>query len=150
MVRLVLVLGTALLLVSLPLGCGPGGPQKGSVSGKVTYKGQPVPKGTITFIATSAEGRNATGELDPEGNYTLQTEAPGDGALLGDYNVTIYAHDEPILDYIPTTPVKPKILAPVKYEKPETSGLKATVKSGSNRFDFDLTDDGKEGAEAAK
>ena len=150
MVRLVPVLGAALVLLTLPLGCGPGGPQKGSVSGKVTYKGQPVPKGTITFVATAPDGRNATGELDPEGNYTLQTEAPGDGALLGEYNVTIYAHDEPILDYVPTTPVKPKLLAPAKYENPETSGLKATVKSGSNRFDFDLKDDGQEGTAAAK
>ena len=52
--------------------------------------------------------------------------------------MTIYAHDEPILDYIPKTPVPPKLLVPAKYEKPETSGLKATVKSGSNPINFDL------------
>jgi hypothetical protein len=148
--RLVIALGAALALVVIPLGCGAGGPEKARVSGKVTYKGQPVPKGTVTFVTTSKDGRNAVGELDPDGNYSLQTEAPGDGALLGEYNVTIYAHDEPILDYIPTTPVKPKLLAPTKYEKPETSGLKATVKSGSNTFNFDLTDDGGEGAAATK
>jgi hypothetical protein len=124
----------------VPLACGSTGPGMAPVSGKVTYNGKPVPKGTITFASTKEGGRNATGELDPEGNYKLQTEQPGDGALLGDYNVTIYAHDEPILDYIPKKPIPPKILTPTKYEKPETSGLKATVKSGSNKFDFDLTD----------
>ncbi|WP_254053627.1 hypothetical protein [Singulisphaera sp. GP187] len=110
------------------------------VSGKVTYQGKPVPKGTITFASLAPEGRNATGQLDSDGSYTLQTENPRDGALLGEYNVMIYAHDEVILDYIPRKPIPPKILSPTKYEKPETSGLKATVKSGSNTFDFDLKD----------
>jgi hypothetical protein len=111
-----------------------------SVYGKVTYKGQPVTKGSVTFQATTPEGRNATGQIDPEGNYTLQTENPGDGALLGDYVVTIYAHDEPVLDYTPKKPIPPKLLVPAKYEKPETSGLKATVKGGSNLISFALTD----------
>jgi len=110
------------------------------VFGKVTYQGKPVPQGSITFQATSPGGRNATGQIDSDGNYTLQTENPGDGALLGDYIVTIYAHDEPILDYTPKVPIKPKLLVPAKYEKPETSGLKATVKAGSNPINFDLQD----------
>ncbi|WP_406698210.1 hypothetical protein V5E97_05080 [Singulisphaera sp. Ch08] len=123
-----------------PLACGTTGPGMAPVSGRVTYQSKPVPKGSVTFAAISPTGRNATGQLDENGNYTLQTENPGDGALLGEYNVTIYAHDEPILDYIPKKKIPPKILSPTKYEKPETSGLKATVKSGSNKFDFDLTD----------
>ncbi len=138
--RLACLLAVAVATLA-PIGCGPTGPGMAQVTGKVTYKGKPVPKGTITFVHEGAEGRNASGELDEAGNYRLQTENPGDGALLGEYKVTIYAHDEPILDYIPTTPVKPKILAPQKYEKPDTTPLKATVKSGSNTFDFTLTEE---------
>jgi len=123
-----------------PLACGSTGPGMAPVSGKVTYQGKPVPKGSVTFASTTPGGRNATGQLDAEGNYKLQTENPGDGALVGDYLVTIYAHDEPILDYIPKKPIPPKILTPTKYEKAETSGLKATVASGSNTFDFELKD----------
>lgn len=123
-----------------PLACGSTGPGMAPVSGKVTYNGKPVPKGSVTFASTTQGGRNATGQLDANGFYKLQTENPGDGALIGDYLVTIYAHDEPILDYIPKKPIPPKILTPTKYEKPETSGLKATVKSGSNTFDFELKD----------
>jgi hypothetical protein len=123
----------------VPLACG-SAEGMAPVSGKVTYKGKPVPKGSITFASTTEGGRNATGQLDANGYYKLQTENPGDGALIGDYLVTIYAHDEPILDYIPKKKIPPKILTPTKYEKPETSGLKASVKSGSNTFDFDLTD----------
>jgi hypothetical protein len=124
----------------VPLACGPTGPGMAQVSGKVTYAGKPVPKGVITFVPVAPDGRNATGQIQPDGSYQLQTENPGDGALLGEYKVTVYAHDEPVLDYIPPKPVPPKILTPTKYEKPDPSGLKATVKSGSNRINFDLTD----------
>jgi hypothetical protein len=110
------------------------------VSGKVTYKDKPVTKGTVSFMATEPTRRNATGELDANGYYQLQTESPGDGAELGDYNVTIYSHEEQILDYTPKVPVKPQRAVPEKYEDPKTSGLKRTVKSGPNTFDFPLTD----------
>jgi hypothetical protein len=134
-----LALATASFALT-PIACGPTGPGMAQVSGKVTYKGQPVPKGTVTFLPSSPGGRNATGAIMPDGSYKLQTENPGDGALLGEYKVTIYAHDEPILDYLPQKPVEPKILTPTKYEKPDTSGLTASVKSGPNTYNFDLTD----------
>jgi hypothetical protein len=123
-----------------PLGCGSSGPEMASVSGKVTYQGKPVPKGTIAFVATDPSRPNATGQLDANGFYRLQTRESNDGAELGDYDVTIYSHEEPILQYIPKVPVKPQRLSPAKYENPKTSGLKRTVKSGSNTFDFELTD----------
>ena len=108
------------------------------MSGKVSYQGKPVPKGTIAFKPIARDGRNATGAIRPDGSFTLQTEEPEDGAQLGEYRVTISAHDEAILDYTPAQPVKPKLLAPAQYENPETSGLKQTVVRGSNVFDFDL------------
>ena len=111
-----------------------------SVSGKVTYQGKPVMKGTVSFVPTDSGRRNATGQLDPNGNYKLQTESPGDGAELGDYNVTVYAHDEEVLQYTPKVPQKVQRRVPEKYENPKTSGLKRTVKSGSNSFDLELTD----------
>jgi hypothetical protein len=108
------------------------------VSGKVTYQGKPVVKGTIAFLPVAPGGRNATGEIGPDGSYRIQTEEPNDGAQLGEYRVTISAHDEPVLDYTPRVPVKPKLLVPAQYENPDTSGLKKTVERGSNVFDFDL------------
>jgi len=122
------------------IACGPSGPGMSQVSGKVTYQGKPVPSGLITFVPAASGGRNATGQIGADGTYRLQTENPGDGALMGDYNVTIFAQDNPVLDYIPSKPVPPKYLAPAKYEKPATSGLKSTVQRGSNTFDFDLKD----------
>jgi len=125
---------------SIPIACGSTGPGMAQVSGKVTYQGKPVPLGTITFLTKAPDGRNATGLIGPDGSYRLQTENPGDGALIGDYNVTISARDEPVLDYIPKKPVPPKLLVPEKFEKPATSGLTAGVKGGSNPIDFNLKD----------
>ena len=133
--------GLFLAAISLTMaGCGATGPGMAQVTGKVTYQGKPVPKGTVSFVPTAPGGRNATGQIDESGNYRLQTENPGDGALTGDYSVSIAARDDVVLDYIPRKPIPPKYLAPAKYENPATSGLKATVKSGSNTVDFALTD----------
>jgi hypothetical protein len=134
--RLVALIGVAMIFSA----CGQSGPEKARVSGKVTYNGKPVPKGTITFVPVAQGGRNAVGTLETDGSYRLQTEQPGDGAILGEYKVTIYAHDEQVLDYIPAKPVAPKILAPTKYENPNTTDLKATVQRGSNTKDFELKD----------
>lgn len=138
--RLGLLGFSALALAGAAIGCGATGPGMAQVTGKVMYQGKPVPKGTISFVPTAPDGRNATGQLDEAGNYRLQTENPGDGALIGEYNVAISARDEVVLDYTPKKPIPPKYLAPAKYEKPDGSGLKATVKSGSNAIDFDLVD----------
>jgi hypothetical protein len=124
----------------MPLACGQTGPEMARVTGTVTYKGKPVPKGTVSFVATKAGQRNATGTLDQSGSYQLQTENPGDGAELGDYDVAIFSHEEQVLDYQPKVPVKVERLIPEKYENPKNSGLKRTVKSGSNKVDFELTD----------
>jgi len=131
---------TAAAMALSPLACGRSGPEMARVSGTVTYQGKPVPKGTVSFVSTDPARRNATGQLDANGFYRLQTEEPGDGAEVGDYEVTIFSHEEKILDYRPKEPVKAQRLIPEKYENPKTSGLKRTVKSGSNTFDFPLTD----------
>jgi len=137
-VRRTSVFVSALVATLIVPGCGSSGPELAAVYGKVTYNGKPVPMGTVSFQPDAPDGRVAVGEIEPDGTYMLQTENPGDGAQLGNYHVAISAVDAPVLDYIPAKPVPPKRLVPEKYEKPETSGLTATVKSGSNDIPFDL------------
>ena len=66
-------------------GCGPGEephPETVPVQGKVTYQGQPVPKGTVTF--QPASGQPAVGEIQPmaptasapSGRRTAPSSAP--------------------------------------------------------------------------
>jgi hypothetical protein len=124
-----------------------------SVSGKVTYKGEPVPKGIVTFTPEdSKSGRPAAATIQSDGSYTLTTlpTSPGDGALPGNYLVSIAASDVDIsatqgkpggmyrVDIITKAPRKDFV--PRKYGNANKSGLKAEVKAETNRFDFDLQD----------
>src|SRR5690348_8018376 len=68
------VLAYLCLTLTFTFGCsrGPAGPQ-GKVSGKVTYKGNPVTSGaTVSFISESGGG-SAAGTVDAAGNYLLRS-----------------------------------------------------------------------------
>jgi hypothetical protein len=124
------------------------------VSGTVTYNGAPVAKGNINFIptGTAATDRAATATIE-NGRYTLTTATENDGAFPGTYDVTITSTEVDLTevkanmkggsgrqDDVLRASRNAKSLIPTKYGFPEQSGLKADVKSGSNRFDFALKD----------
>jgi len=132
-------------------GCG--GPASGrlktaTVTGRVTFKGEPLSLGEIKFLPDGATGegvRVAYSTLDENGRYSLTTYGNGDGAILGSHRVTIVSREEvtPGMGKRMTpqgmAPAQqPKSFIPERYAKPETSGLTAEVKSGSNEINFDL------------
>ena len=121
-------------------GCGSSGPQMAPVSGTVQYQGQPLKAGTVTFAPTDGERPSATGTIQPDGTYTLQTTEPGDGAVVGDYRVAITDVDSNsyVTELPGMPPSVPKSAIPQKYTDPNTSGLTATVESGANTKDFEL------------
>jgi len=137
-----------LLSACVLLGCGESGPPMGRVSGRVTYKDQPVPKATISFIPQVEGARPAIGITDEAGNYQLTTTNPHDGALVGEHLVAIVAkapYDGPIppgagAAMLEELESQGKPLIPERYFSSATSGLTASVKAGSNTFDFPLTD----------
>jgi hypothetical protein len=160
---LALLVGPALLAV---LGCSgdDGLGTRYSVSGTVKYKGTPVPKARISFVPAGKDGgsQGASGEIE-NGSYSLSTLSPGDGALPGEYRVTVSAREvdeaklksdsealaakhgmgkmammPPELQAKANKEAKSSL--PKKYESPDTSGLTAKVKEQSNTFDFELTD----------
>jgi hypothetical protein len=138
--------GTVVFCTVFP-GCGSSRPETAPVSGRVTYRGRPVPCGRIAF--QPEKGRLAMGAIDPEGQYTLMTFKSGDGALLGQHRVTIEATrqsgDAPTpksrkeeFRMGPVSPPATERLVPEKYSHLSTTPLKATVKRGSNTLNFDL------------
>jgi hypothetical protein len=121
------------------------------VGGLVKYKGEPVTRGTVTFVPDDkGAGRTATGDIQSNGSYTLTTATASDGALPGKYRVSISAVeiDGSVtegkvggmyrVDILAKAPRK--VLVPLKYGDPYTSGLTAEVKPESNTRDFDLSD----------
>ena len=63
------------------------------VMGKVTYRGKPLPNGTVMFVP--GEGPAATGEISRDGSYRLSTGSL-DGAVLGNHKVSITALAVPV------------------------------------------------------
>jgi hypothetical protein len=117
-----------------------GGPAKGQVSGKVTFRGQPVSEGKITFLPQGGQGHPAEADLQPDGRYQIQTI--DGGLVVGDYLVLI---NPPVIvvdtdpGKSPPSPTeKPVKNIPPRYRNLGTP-LKVTVQPGPNTFDFDLT-----------
>ena len=144
----------AILVLSVLSACGPSRPQTAPVTGKVTFRGNPLPEGTITFYPEI--GRSATGRIGPDGTYVLTTFDEGDGALVGKHTVTIEAvrfaqrqQPKSLEEEIAMArsgkkedpaAAKPQRLVPQKYAEKSTSGLSAEVSSGKNSIDFDLSE----------
>jgi hypothetical protein len=129
-----------ILPVVILLGCGPSRPRTVVVSGTVTYKKVPVQGASILF-APKGKGNPALATTDVDGKYRLRTFAQGDGAIPGDYVVSITACIREAAATGAARPAKPpKItwLIPEKYASVRTSGLTATVAPGQQEFNFDL------------
>ncbi len=110
------------------------------VQGKVVddESGQPVPglEGS-EIVFSQIDGKSSSiGELQPDGSFRMFTESPGDGVPPGDYKV-----------YIPRRHLDPERQAPqtieTKFEKIETSSLKAKVEKKRNTFEFKVNRIGK-------
>jgi hypothetical protein len=95
----------------------------GSVSGRVTYQGQPVRGATICL--DSAEWYWARGALRPDGSFEIKRSGSWPGVVPAHYRV----------HFIATTDVSP---LPAKYEKADTSGLEFDVVPDWNHFAIDL------------
>ncbi len=137
-----------------------------SVTGKVTYKGEPVPKARISFVPKGQQGgkQGASGEI-VDGSFSLSTLAPGDGALPGEYFVTVSARevddaklkaenekmfakhgmtDNPSMRAMMAPEIQAKAnreaksSLPKKYEAP--NDLTVKVEEKSNYFEFELKD----------
>ncbi len=126
------------------IGCGGenDAPETVSVTGIVTYQGNPMPNLSVGFIPD--KGMLASGITDAEGRFDLTTSDPGDGAIVGAYKVSINFVPEqtPEMPGFPGSENAPKSPIPTKYADVSTSGLTATVDSDSskNDFKFELTD----------
>lgn len=133
------LLATGLLLLSL--GCGETAPTLVDVSGKVTYKGKPVPCGMVVFLASDGKSRGV-GPIGTNGQYSLKSP-------MGNMKVAVVTRpadpnsvndpDRPaVRDVVIPAGVDVRTLPPEKYQSFNKSGLTAEVKSSSQTIDFPL------------
>jgi hypothetical protein len=114
-------------------------PKTYPVTGKVTYRGQPVTSGMV-LLTPEGSGHAATGNLDKDGSFRLTTFQKDDGAVPGKYQVAVqvFPDDGAGLPGAEFAGKKPPV--PQKYMSPQSSGLIAEIKVGENNLDFPLKD----------
>lgn len=95
------------------------------VKGSVLYKGKPLTGGTVRFEPEDG-GREASGNIEPDGTFTLTTFQAADGAVAGKHRVAV----DPPAD-------KPKAL-PAKYKSAASSGIVLDVSSDKTEYVVDL------------
>lgn len=130
-------------MLALP-GCG--GDQRPTtiaVTGRVSFMGQPLASGAITFYPVDAQReiavRPALGVIDKDGHYTLSTFRADDGVMPGSYLVAIESHSNE--QSIERPDVQETWAIPKRYGRTDTSGLGATVSAdrrGVMVIDFEL------------
>jgi hypothetical protein len=147
---------TLALVATIAAGCGgaaegPLGdrPNPVSASGTVTYNGDPL-EGASVIFHPQGHDHGASGLTDSSGRFQLQAFEPGDGAVPGNYQVTVRKvevvgagdEDAPASDDdLPDDYGQERWLSPKKYADTETSDLTATVsEKGGETFTFELTD----------
>ena len=116
------------------------------LSGKVTYKGNPLPWGTVTFMPKDrTASRPAMADIKTDGSYQVATLEHDKGLMAGEYMVTVHAAKTPL--FVPNDQQKAaaslvKLPTAERYANPETSGLTLTISpdDASRTFDIELND----------
>ena len=147
-------IGLAWLLVLVPLGCS----GKGNLSGKVTYRGQPLKGGLVSFLPEEAGKEVKTSAIHEDGSYSVTGVPAGPVRITVDTKPALpgptpeqmarrgsraaaaaaaFAQD-PNAESKTGGGKGHYVRIPEKYANPDQSGLTYRVKSGSQPFDIDL------------
>jgi len=114
--------------------------------GAVNFNGRGVEGASVTFVPVDRSGSAAYAITDAEGKFVLNTFGDKDGAVPGEYKVTVTKKSVETTPN-PKDPNGPplksveKSAIPARYASSGTSKLTASVKDGAeNKFSFDLKD----------
>ncbi|HEY7328806.1 MAG TPA: carboxypeptidase-like regulatory domain-containing protein [Gemmataceae bacterium] len=130
-------------------GCAGGKSSSGAtLSGKVTYKGEPLTGGTITV--RSADGdKQLPGIISPDGTYIISGASPGEMTVMIETESikgkTGVSYKAPPGQTAPDMGVKLEkyVKIPKSYGDPNTTPFRVTLKKGSQKKDFDLNESGQ-------
>lgn len=144
-----IVAGCAVVLALVVLdGCGGGGKKTFSLTGKVTYKGNPVTGGTLTLTPSDGKTPPVNIQINPDGAYAVVPPSVGEMKVAIETE-SIRGQTGGGYAYVPPGIQKPDIDAsqlpryvriPRKYANAQWSKLTVTIQKGKNVHDFDLTD----------
>ena len=128
------VLSLSVLLLCF-CGCPASSGNIGLVEGVVTLDGTPVEGAFVRFYPET--GRGSSGKTDKDGHYELRYTRSEDGAIIGNHKITISTEVEADYEQDPDEGRAESV--PKKYLDRKKTELTATVESGRNNINFDLT-----------
>lgn len=117
------------------------------VSGKMSFQGNPVTGGSLTFSPIMMTGNKETpgsaafGNIEPDGSFTLTTYKKGDGAIVGKHRVTFGPPGAPPIDEKEHSENSKPVISPYYGLMPKVAEVE--VKSGDNKIDIELIPDPK-------
>jgi hypothetical protein len=123
-------MASSVLAALLAAGCG--SQSTGDISGVVTYNGEPLPSGTVSFVAETGRNRDKVklAGITSDGSYHIRQ------CLCGD--VRIGVQTPPAIGGKFAAMSIPTIGIPKQYAEPDTSGLIYSVNPGPQTFDIKL------------
>ena len=152
--------GLCLVVASLFLaGCGDGGPELATVSGKVTKGGQPLAGVNVTFSPVNP-GPSSGARTDAEGKFILICQSGKAGAVIGQHKAILQAvaaggadsNSDPKAameamlkarsggpkgkNVDPSKAAAAEAPFPAEYGDPAKTPLSYEVKAGTNEFDI--------------
>ena len=134
----------AILATALISGCGGGNADNkptATVTGKVTYNGQPVPGGSLLFspirdAKSNMPGKAGQATIKSDGTYSVTTYTDGDGAVIGSHRLSFSA---PAVAQ-PQAPAGGHVAAPPPspYDGLSPKQAEVAVVKGDNKIDIEL------------
>ena len=127
--------GSVLALCAVLTGCGHSDSlpvlEVYQVKGKVLLAdGKPLSGGWISFVPKGDLAVTPSGEIGPDGSFSIATGGSGDGAPPGEYKVRVEAPQAQQSG----RKTRGKPLFPSKYNDEDSSGLVITVRAESNQL----------------
>jgi hypothetical protein len=128
------------LLALVAVGCG----RPNRVTGRVTFDGQPLPAGAVTFLCDGGQRPVLAGRIDADGTYEIPA-APLGRARISVETFKPTPKPKPGID--PQTGIDdslgwedtgPYVPIPKRYGSVKTSGLEYTIVPGEQTFDIAL------------
>ena len=146
----------AMIVVYAAAGCG--GVVRVPVNGLITLDGVPVDEAAVTFMPT-VSGRPGLAMTDSAGRFFVREAGMENGLTPGTYDVVVFKvvwapvnmvpapmpvdHPDgapvPMVDVPGRNPEIARYIVPKRYTKPETSGLRVSVKQADKNLTFALT-----------
>jgi hypothetical protein len=143
-----------LVLLAVCAGCSSS--SQGTISGKVSYQGKPVPTGTVVFVP-QVQGGSFVAQIR-DGQYKLENCPVGPAKIAVSSRPANTAPRKGMMSKIKPPPEiqeklrggtpaegassndAPTVKMPPRFQDPEKSGLSYTVKGGSQVYDIDISD----------